>query len=405
MPTSAEVPLVVVEIEEQESVDQRAQGRDGVGQGRDGDDEVPLGGLDGQPRRKQVGLDGDAVGPGAGEEEDQLERVDGRPVEHDQAVDGGQPTPRLAHGGDRVAEQGRAVALEERPRRVGAGQDRARLARRWRWPLTPASRRAGSSRTVRASSKGRLAPGGQRLVRADDQHVGTELERMPRQVGVEAEVRRPRRVDDQRDVVVVRRGREAGNVADRADVPRVALRARPVRRERASASATVAGRDAERQPAGRVDLGPYPDGFEARQDQAEQHRAVQRPARDPGRRQRRAPARRPGGRASADREPADVGAPQPRRPDLGVPPARRAGASWCPECSGTSPATTSPTRSWRCLCPGIVNGVGPSSWNRSQASRSGASPRRSRGSVGTVVTRVAVPFRSLRTARRPRVVR
>ena len=157
-------------------------------------------------------------------------------------------------------------------------------------------------------------------MRADDQDVSTELERVPRQVGVEAEVRRPRRVDDERDVVLVGRGREAGDVADRADVRRVADEHGPrvgVPRERVGHGR---GRDAERQPAGGVDLGPYPDGFEARQDQAEQHRAVQRPADD---HPVAVSAERQGDglvgvRRPADREPADVGAPQPRRPSLGV---------------------------------------------------------------------------------------
>ena len=195
--------------------------------------------------------------------EDQLERVDARPVEHDQAVDGGQPLARLAHGGDRVAEQRLAVALEERPRRVGAGQDRARRAGGGGGLHAGVEARRVQPLGAREQQR-RLAPGRQRLVRADDQRVRAELERVPRQVGVEAEVRRPRRVDDERDVVLVGRGREAGDVADRADVrrvahehgPRVGVPGERVRHGR--------GRDAERQPAGGVDLGPYPDGFEAR---------------------------------------------------------------------------------------------------------------------------------------------
>ena len=137
---------------------------------------------------------------------------------------------------------------------------------------------------------------------------------------MEAEVRRPRGVDDQRDVVRMGRLGESGDVADGADVRRVPDEDGPrvgVLVERARHGRR---RDAERQPGGRVDLGPDPDGREPGEHQAEQHRAVQRAAHHDlvavaAERQR---DRLVGVRGAADGEPADVGAPQPGRARLGV---------------------------------------------------------------------------------------
>jgi hypothetical protein len=155
-------------------------------------------------------------------------------------------------------------------------------------------------------------------VRADDQRVRTQLERVPGQVGMEAEVRRPRRVDDQRDVVGVGRLREPGHVADRAEVRRVTdEHGSRVGVPREGLGDGRRG-DAEGQPGVGVDLGSHPDRLEPGQHQTEQHRAVQGPADDHA---VALAAEREGDglvgvRGPAGGEPADVGPPQPGGPGL-----------------------------------------------------------------------------------------
>jgi hypothetical protein len=134
-----------------------------------------------------------------------------------------------------------------------------------------------------------------------------------------------------------------------------------------------------------------------------------RPRRDHARRRRRArPYRRAGRRAWPRRLPirrrAAPRAPAARGPRPGAPGA--ASASRPPVCftvssppyKGTSPATRSPTRSSRCLCPGTVKGrtapCAPASRKESHASRSGASPRRPDWSV--MQARPRAPARAAR---------
>jgi hypothetical protein len=119
-------------------------------------------------------------------------------------------------------------------------------------------------------------------VRARHERVGAEGEGVRGEVGVEPEVRTPGRVDDERDVVRVGGARQAGDVTGRADVGGVADEDR-----------NGAGRGGERRgdgvdgdaggQAGRgVDVGVHPDGREAGEDEAEQHRAVEGAGDDDG---------------------------------------------------------------------------------------------------------------------------
>ena len=317
---------------EQEGVDQRAEGRGGVGQRPTATRRSRSAASTGRPAASRSCSTAMPSAPVPVRRRMSLSGSTSGPVEHDQPVDGGQPLARR-----RARRRSRRRAAPRRRARGGPAPRRCWPGSRppgwWsRWP--PRRRRGGPGRcrSVRARSQRRLAPRRQRLVRADDQRVGAELERVPRQVGVEAEVRRPGGVDDERDVVLVGRGREAGDVADRADVRRVAHEHGP----RVGVPVERAGdgrrRDAERQPAGRVDLGPYPDRGRARRAPG---RAASSGAGSgsppPGRRRRRGPGRRPGWRASprrprTGRRPRPTAAPPgPRRR-----PARRASASWCP---------------------------------------------------------------------------
>ena len=62
------------------------QGRTGVGERDDGDQDVPVGGLDRQAAGQQVPLDQVAVGAGAEEQQRQVERVDRGAVQDGEAV-------------------------------------------------------------------------------------------------------------------------------------------------------------------------------------------------------------------------------------------------------------------------------------------------------------------------------
>ena len=150
--------------------------------------------------------------------------------------------------------------------------------------------------------------------------VGAAHEGVRRQRRVEAEVRRPGGVDQQRDAVRVCRRRDGGQVAGRAHVGRVTDEDRPQVAVAVELPAHLPRGDAGRQPGGGVHVRAQPDRLQPGEHQAEQERAVQGPgygdpvARLPhGERQRLVAV----GRA-ADREAADVGAPQPGRAALGV---------------------------------------------------------------------------------------
>ena len=76
-----------------------------------------------------------------------------------------------------------------------------------------------------------------------------------------------------------------------------------------------------------------------------------------------------------------------------------------PPYSGASPATTSPVRSWRCLCPGVLIGASrPARASRiqfSQAASIGASAARPSGSCGSAVLMITCPV-SVRADHRAR---
>ena len=262
----------------------------------------------------------------------------------------------------RRARAGRA------PRRCWRGS----RPRRWSCAVasTPASSRARSIRSVRASTRAPASTRGSvlwALVTIASAPCG---ERVRRQRRVEPEVRAPRGVDDERDAVRVRDRRpRPADVADGAHVRRVAdedrgasrraRRGRPRGRRRSRRSG---GRGWRRPPA-------VPTPVAARRAPARAaSTAVQRPGDDhpsPGRatasarawlpcvepptlkRQRSAPHSRAARRSASATTPRDTFMVS------------------SPAYSGTSPATTCPTRSARCLCPGIVNGVGRLSRKRS----------------------------------------
>ena len=252
-------------------------------------------------------------------------------VEDDQPLDGREAVAGRAYGGQGLAEQGLAVAFEQGPGRVGAGQHRpggaggvggvdGGVEARTVEPVGPGQHQRG------------LAPRRQGLVRAGHHRVRPERQRVSGQVRMEAEVGRPGGVDDQRYVVGVGHLGEGGDVADRAGVRRVADEHGPGPGVPRESLGHRRGRDAEGQPGGRVDVGAHPHGSEPGQHQSEEHRPVQRPADHDlvavaAERQRDRLVRV---RRAADREPAEVRAPQPCGPRLGVGQHAVGSASWCP---------------------------------------------------------------------------
>jgi hypothetical protein len=224
-------------------------------------------------------LHGVAVRAGPGQHERQLERVDVRPVEHEQAVDPSKPVAGRAHSRDGLTEQVLTVALEECSGRIGAGEDGPRRT----------GRRGGLDARIEAGRvdalgsgqyERRLAPRRQSLVGTGHHHVGPGLERVGWQPGVEAEVRSPGGVDRQRYAVAVGHLGQSRDVANGADVRRIAdqhgahvelVPERAVHR---------LGRDTERKSGRDVHLGTDPHRCQAGQHQPEQHGAVQGAADD-----------------------------------------------------------------------------------------------------------------------------
>ena len=161
-------------------------------------------------------------------------------------------------------------------------------------------------------------------MRAGHHRVRAGGERMRRQVWVEAQVRGPGGIDDERHAGLVRDLGVPGYVANRADIGRVAEEhpaGAGVRRERGPHGLD---RDRRGQPGCRIHLRPHPDRAQPGEHQAEQHGPVQGAA-DDG-----AAPRLPGGqrqrliavRGAGHREPAPVRAPQPGGPALGLGPQR-----------------------------------------------------------------------------------
>ncbi len=141
-----------------------------------------------------------------------------------------------------------------------------------------------------------------------------------REVGVEAEVRAPRGVHDERDVVGVGGRGEARDVPDRADVRGVADEDRDGVGCPRQGRGDVGGVQAGGQAVPGVHPGSDPHRLQAGEDQAEEHRAVQGPG-------DHHPVPRPSdgegeglvavGRAT-HREAAEVDPPRPCGPCLGV---------------------------------------------------------------------------------------
>ena len=92
---------------------------------------------------------------------------------------------------------------------------------------------------------------------------------------METEMRGPGSIDHERDLMVVGRLRQAGDVPDGADVRRVADEHGTSVRVFVEGNADGVGRHAERETGRRVDLGSDPDGPQPGQHQPEQHRSVQ----------------------------------------------------------------------------------------------------------------------------------
>ena len=292
-----------------------------VGDRDDRDDRVAVGHLHRHPGREQVGLDGNPMCAGPGQQHDQLGRLNARPVENVEARHLPQPAAGRGHAAQQPGTQVLAVPRQQRPGRVGARHDRARRAGgvcRVERPLQP---RRVQPLGPRHHQRG-LSAGRQRLVRAGHHRVGAGGERVRRQVGVEAKVRRPGGVHDQRHPGLVRHGGVAGQVADRAHVGGIA------EEHRASAGVLRQGRPhglhghRGREPRPRVHLRPDPYRAQPGEHQAEQQGPVQDPGDDDllagradGQGQRLVAVRGPG-----HGEPAPVGTPQPCRPRLALDP-------------------------------------------------------------------------------------
>lgn len=95
-----------------DGLSERRDGLGDIGERDDGDEDVAIGGHARRARGQEVLLDRIAVGPGARQDQRELERVDGGSVEDDEAVEGAQPVACVTGSGDRLAEQVDAVALE-----------------------------------------------------------------------------------------------------------------------------------------------------------------------------------------------------------------------------------------------------------------------------------------------------
>ena len=180
---------------------------------------------------------------------------------------------------------------------------------------------------LRASTIARLAPGRERLVRAGHEGVGPGGQGVRRQRRVEAEVRTPRGVHDERDAGRVRHRRLPGHVADGTHVGRVAeqdgtcVGGGGQRRPATAAAVTPVGRPAAGSTSGRTQTGSRP----ARTSPSSIERCSVRATTTRSARGARRRVRAPGCRASTRRRRSGpVAAPEQGRPRLrfGEPAAR-----------------------------------------------------------------------------------
>ena len=345
-----------------------------LGEGRDraprrrrcvgiGHERVPVGHLHRHPWRDQVGLHRVAVGAGAGQQHDELGRLHRRPVQHVQARHLAQPPPGRGDAAQQPAAQPLAVPGQQRPGRVDAGHDRARSGWWCAWPRTPGS---AARRPAARSGPAPGRPGCRRA--APCARWSPWRPRPPRCACGGRSGWKPRWAAQAASTSsgtpgLVRDGGVAGQVAGgarrrtgRRGTPRRPPGARPARpRPRLHRDRRRAGRCAGRSPAA-----PTPGAARPAPGRAAATRCRVRVTIDllaglaDGQGQRLVAVRRAG-----HREPAPVRAPQPRRPGAS---ASASSASAClivssPPYSGASPATTAPTRSWRCLWPGTLIGV------------------------------------------------
>ncbi len=302
-------------------VDQRADRVLGVGHGDGRHEGVPVGHLEGEAEPHQVVLDHETVGPGAGQAEHQPGRVDlvSGTVQHPQTLHIAAPAARRADELDGPAEQALAVQRQQPAGRVDAREDgpgRARRVRRVETALQPVRVQPLGAREHQRT----LRVGGQRLVRARDEGVRAGRQRVRGQCGMEAEVRGPGLVHQQRCAGVVRRVGQAGHVGPGPGVARLHGEHGTRRGVGGERSADRVDRQPAGQPGHRVDGRRDPDRAQPGEHEPEQQRAVHGAGDDDlvagpadRQRQRLVPVRRAG-----HREPAQVRAPELGRELLGV---------------------------------------------------------------------------------------
>jgi len=156
-----------------------------IGHRDDGHHSVPVSHLHRHARRDQVGLDQSAVGPGPGQQHDQLGRIHSGAVKD---ADAWHLAQLLTGHGDHLHQPGAQplpVPGQQRAGGVDARVDRPRRAGRVggvEGPVQPGHVQPfGPGQDQRA-----LGVGGQRLVRARHHRVGTRGNGVSREVGMKA---------------------------------------------------------------------------------------------------------------------------------------------------------------------------------------------------------------------------
>ena len=295
------------------------EGRVSVSQGHDRHKDVAVGGLHGHARGDQILLDGVAVGSGARQHERELDRIDAGPVEHYQTLDLLQPFAGGVRRSDGFGEQHAPVALEQSPGGVDAGEDRTGRTRRRR-RLHAGIEPGGVDAFGPGQHQSGLAPGGQCLVCAGHHRVCAALQRMRRQIGVEAEVRRPRGIDDQGHAMCMGGLRQPPHIPHGADVGGIADEDGQCLRVLGEGGRHRLWRNTEGQSGRGVHLGADPYRGQSGEHESDEQRTVQRAAHD-----HRAAIAPDGQRegligvgGTAGGETADVGSPQSGGPRLGL---------------------------------------------------------------------------------------
>ena len=205
----------------EDPLDQPVHGRGIVGEPDLRDQRVAVGHLHGDSPMQQLPLGVEAAAPGRAEVHDELGGVEasGRviPGSGDEQAGGTQPVAVAP------ATNGIIASSAARPSRLARNaRDASMLARiapdglvvcvasNARWS------RSASIRSVLRQDEGRLAEGGQHLVRAGDHRVGAGLEGVVWVPGGEAQVGSPRLVHHDGDAVLVGAARDGRKVRERA---------------------------------------------------------------------------------------------------------------------------------------------------------------------------------------------